>query len=197
MKGGQGVGVFKMLSFISFKYWTILHWIGNKGVIWCFTFSVTFLVISISLLLVTLLERENTCSNLQRLHCWRGACSENICQSLLMEQTRVYWAYTMCWPSSSYGPLHLTPLQQVLMFPNSCNFQKATKFSGTRSRKSSSDSMLLDIIIFYLVFLSEIKGQILHLPFSLPTSFGNKTLIIITTLHNKGKKTHTESQRVY
>lgn len=81
------------------------------------------------------------------------------------------------------------------MFPNSCNFQKATKLSGTRFRKSSSDSMLLDIIIFYLVFLSEIKGQILHLPFSLPTSFGNKTLIIIITLHNKGKKhTHRESE---
>lgn len=69
------------------------------------------------------------------------------------------------------------------MFPISCNFQKATELSGTRSRKSSSDSMLLDIIIFYLVFLSEVKGQVLHLPFSLPTGFGNKTLIIIITIY--------------
>lgn len=111
--------------------------------------------------------RENTCAHTHRRHCRRGAGYRKVCQSLCnicsLWKKPGFIEHISC--AGMGSTVLLGHLIQSLL-PDApisiCHsFCKPTQLLGARSRKSSSDSILLGISLFCLTFQSEIKYHVL------------------------------------
>lgn len=150
----DGQGVFRMLSFIPFKSQAILPSIAREQhYLDVLPSSVISQIIFILLFCDKSWRRENTCSNIQRLHCWGRACYKKayLCVNFThyrrnQDLLNTYYMLVFSWATSfnsSLADAHI---------PILCNFPKATLLSGARCMKSSYRSKLLGIILFCLAF---------------------------------------------